>query len=143
MRKRNSSCATDGVNSAVGSRHGPRSIAVTLRPASHNSWARIDPVHPSPMITASFAGNFFAMPPPFAPTALTSPVRVILDGDRGERDRLVVPVHPFAIVVMGSWEADHLPCRHVLVASIDWVGKESCLGVVEDLLEKILPAALC
>jgi hypothetical protein len=53
-----------------------------------------------------------------------------------------MPVHPFAVVVMSAGKADHLPRRHVLVAAVHRVGKETSVSVVEDLLEKVLTAAL-
>ena len=54
---------------------------------------------------------------------------VIIDADRRQRDALIVPVDPVAIVVMRARKTDHLPRRHVLVAAIDRVGKKAILRV--------------
>ena len=43
------------------SRHGPRSIAMTSRPGSVSSWARIEPVQPRPTMTASLRGSLRAI----------------------------------------------------------------------------------
>ncbi len=43
------------------SRHGPRSIETTLKPASVMDLATIEPVQPKPMVTTSVAGSFVAI----------------------------------------------------------------------------------
>src|SRR6185312_1501847 len=60
------------------------------------------------------------------------------DGDRRQRDALIVTIDPFAIVVMRAGKADHLPRRHVPVAAVDRVGQKAVLRVFEDQLEEVL-----
>src|SRR3569833_1624043 len=96
------------LKSVAVSRQGPRSIATTCSPASVICWARIDPVQPRPMITASRLGRSFAM-------ALTLQR---IDGDRPARVRHVMLDDVIAIVVAHARETDHLPARHALVAAI-------------------------
>jgi hypothetical protein len=45
------------------SRHGPRSIETTLKPASVMDLATIEPVQPNPMVTTSVGGSFVAIAP--------------------------------------------------------------------------------
>ena len=61
MRYRSSSWSKVVGKSVGASRHGPRSIATTSRPSSVNSFARIEPVQPSPMIATSFLGSLRAI----------------------------------------------------------------------------------
>src|SRR5580700_9789789 len=144
MRNRSSSWAEDGENSDAVSRHGPRSMAMTSSPASHSSVARIEPVQPRPMMTASFAGNFFAIANLVAARwrSLARPVGMILDRCRRDRDGLIMPVDPLAVIVMRAGKSDHLPGRHVLVAAVDRIGEKALLRIVENKLEEVFSAAL-
>src|ERR1044071_1245087 len=95
------------------SRHGPRSMATTFSPASVSCCARIAPVQPSPMITASFFGIKRAKP-------ATQPV----DRDRPLGKGHVVLADIIQIVVPRAGESDHLPARHVALTAIQRVGKK-------------------
>src|SRR5476651_2107006 len=116
------------LKSVAVSRHGPRSIATTLSPASVSCWAMIEPVQPRPMITASFLGSSLAIS------------RLPIDGDGAFGIRLVVLADMIAIVVARAREADHLPARHALVAAIERIGEEAFHGVLQHQFEKLLGA---
>src|SRR6476659_3892381 len=111
------------------SRHGPRSMATTLSPASVSCCARIAPVQPSPMITASFFGIKRAK-------SATQPV----DGDRPLGIGDIVLADMIAIVVTRAGEANHLPARHVAVAAIKRVGEKAFHGILQHQLEEFLGA---
>src|SRR6266702_8826496 len=117
------------LKSVAVSRQGPRSMATTFNPASVSCCARIEPVQPRPMITASFLGSTRAI-------SASHPV----DGNRPVRIGLVVLVDMVAIVVARAGEADHLPARHILVAAIERIGEEAFHGVLQHQLEKLLGA---
>src|SRR5471032_2388550 len=116
------------LKSVAVSRHGPRSMATTFRPASVSCWARIEPVQPRPMITASRLGSSLAIS------------RLPIDGNGTFGIRLVVLVDMVAIVVARAGKADHLPARHALVAAIERIGEETFHGVLEHQFEKLLGA---
>src|ERR1700742_4910999 len=130
------------------SRHGPRSMATTSKPASVSSCARIEPVHPRPIMTASLRGSLRAMlrlfkntgraVPPVVNKSSLCPVRMIVDADGRQRDPLVMAIDPVAIIVMRPRKADHLPGGHVFVTAIDRIGKKTALRVLEDLAEELL-----
>src|SRR5882762_7671132 len=116
------------LKSVAVSRHGPRSMATTLRPASVNCWAMIAPVQPRPMITASFLGSSLAI------------LRLPINGNGAFGIRLVVLADMVAIIVTRAGKADHLPARHVLVAAIERIGEEAFHGVLQHQFEKLLGA---
>src|ERR1051326_4076736 len=60
------------------------------------------------------------------------------NGDRRQRDPLIMTVDPVAVVVMRAGETDHLPRRHVPVAAVDRIGQKTVLRVFEDQLEEFL-----
>src|ERR1700712_1401596 len=99
-------------------------MATTFNPASVSCWARIAPVQPRPMITASLRGSSFANS------------HLSVDGDRTLGIRLVVLVDMVAIVVARAGKAYHLPARHALVAAIERVGEEAFHGVLQHQFEK-------
>src|SRR5581483_1769452 len=113
-------------------------MAITSRPASVSSCARIEPVQPRPTITASFGGSLRGM----AESAPGSPLRSPADADGRVRVTLVVAAHPVAIVITRARKADHLPSAHVTVGAVDGIGEEPCLGVLQQRLEKLLAVDL-
>src|ERR1051326_7811157 len=60
------------------------------------------------------------------------------NGDRRQRDPLIMTVDPVAVVVMRAGETDHLPRRHVPVAAVDRIGQKTVLRVFEDQVEEFL-----
>src|SRR5471032_937618 len=116
------------LKSVAVSRQGPRSMATTFSPASVSCWARMAPVQPRPMITASLRGSTFANS------------HLSVDGDRALGIWLVVLVDMVPVVVARPGKANHLPTRHVLVAAIERVGKEAFHSVLQHQLEKFLGA---
>src|ERR1700723_3960070 len=100
---------------------------MTSRPASVSSCARIDPVQPSPMITASFGGSLVVM----GLGTLRCPLGAPREAHGGMGITLVVPAHPVSIVVAGAGIADHFPAAHVFVAAIDWIREKSLLHVLQ------------
>jgi hypothetical protein len=62
IAKRNSSCMAGDWKSGTVSRSTPRSSPTTLRPAAASSFARMEPVMPTPIVTASTGRNRSAMP---------------------------------------------------------------------------------
>src|ERR1700722_1023364 len=126
------------VGKSVGaSRHGPRSIATTSRPSSVNSFARIEPVQPSPMIATSFLGSLRAIvirPSGFARVPIHSAFKA--DGRTGIT--LVVTIDPVAVIVAGAGKADHAPRAHVAIATVDRISEKSLLRVFDQKLEERL-----
>src|SRR5258708_17425820 len=116
------------LKSVAVSRHGPRSIATTFRPASVSFWARIEPVQPRPMITASFLGSRRAIS------------HLAVKGNGALGIGLIVFFDMVAVVVTRAGKADHLPARHVSVAAIERIGEETFHGVLQHQLEKSLGA---
>src|SRR5438105_3180970 len=116
------------LKSVAVSRQGPRSIASTFSPAVLNSWAMIEPVQPSPMITTSFLGSIRAMA-----LGLLS-----IDGDRAFWIRHVMLADMVAVVVARPGKADHLPARHVLIAAIERIGEKALHRVLQHQLEEFL-----
>src|SRR5271155_2311690 len=104
---------------------------MTSRPSSVSSLARIDPVHPRPMMTTSRAGSLCTI----LRLAL-DPFRAAFKADRRQRETLIVFVDPFPVVVTRAGKSDHAPADHVLVAAVDGIGEEALLHVLHDLLEK-------
>src|ERR1700730_5543666 len=100
-------------------RLAPRSRPTTLSPALVSSRARMLPVQPTPMTTAS--------------VSLSIVVMVSLPGSRESRDRarrlFVFLAEIFLdVVAIGGRQAgiaDHLPRRHVAVAAVDRIGEKS------------------
>src|SRR5689334_14406596 len=93
----------------------------------------MEPVHPRPTITTSFGGSLRAM---YTSTLVRFPVIATGDADGRIRVALVVTAHPVGIVITGAREADHLPGTHVVIAAVDWIGEESLLRVLEQLLKE-------
>src|SRR5690348_971925 len=112
-------------------------MAMTSSPSSVSSLARIQPVQPSPTITTSFRGNFFAMC-----LSLGCPAGRAHDADRRQRETLIVTVDPVEIVVARAREADHFPRNHVAITAVDRIGKKALLHVLEDLGKKRLGIAV-
>src|SRR5665213_4375443 len=110
-------------------------MAMTSRPSSVSSFAMIEPVQPSPMITTSFLGSFRDIA---ASLCFLRPGRAAGDGHRRQRIALVVPFDPVEIVVAGARIPDHLPRDHVAVAAIERIGEEAGLDILEDLFEERL-----
>src|ERR1700739_2544461 len=112
------SSRTEGmVKSVRGMRLAPRSKPTTLRPALVSSRARIDPGQPTPMTTASVSLSMMV---------IAAPLRKVRDRLR----RFVVFFAEvffdvFAISRRQAGIADHFPGRHVAIAAIYRVGKES------------------
>src|SRR5581483_3027413 len=109
-------------------------MAITSRPASVSSCARIDPVQPKPTITASFGGSLRGM----TDSTPWGPLGAPADADGRIRVALVVPAYPVAIVIARSGEADHLPGAHVAVGAVDGIGEESRLRILQQQLEELL-----
>src|ERR1700693_94954 len=123
---RSSSCANTADESVAVSRHGPRSSASTLRPASHSSWPMMAPVHPKPTSTASTGLRVIAMGLSLRPAGTS------FEADRGVRHALSVAGHPFLVIVVGARETNHLPPTPVFVAAVDRVGEVALLGVLPE-----------
>src|SRR3569833_1661278 len=121
------------LKSVAVSRHGPRSMATTSRPASVSSWARMAPVQPRPTMTTSLRGSLRAIV-----LSLVRPFRAAGDGHRAVRIRLIVFGDVVAVVVTRARKADHLPRHHVVIAAIDRVGKEAFHGVLQDQTKQAL-----
>src|SRR5580704_14197559 len=123
------SSRTDGmVKSSRGMRLAPRSRPTTLRPALVNSRARIDPVQPTPMTTASVSLSMIVIAAPSGKV-------------RNRLRRLVVFFAEiffdvFAIGRRQAGIADHLPGGHVAIAAIDRVGKKSFHRDLQQCLEE-------
>src|ERR1041385_2081189 len=122
-------------------------MAMTLSPARVSASARIEPVQPSPTMTASTGGNLRVIgpgPPQKAPLAAASSARrpfgAAWDAHRRQRIGLVVPLHPVAVVVARTREADHFPANHVAVAAIDRIGEEPLLRVLQQKIEELRSA---
>src|SRR4051794_36591074 len=105
------------------------------RPSSVSSWAMIEPVQPSPMMTTSLRGSRRAISVSPCPRR---PVRAAGQADRRQRKGLVVAVHPVEIVVASAWIADHFPGDHVAIAAIDRVGEKTHLHILDGLFEEPL-----
>src|SRR4051812_37545041 len=111
-------------------------MATTSRPACANSYATMEPVHPNPTIATSFGGNLRAM----YDSALAR-VPVIASGDADGRVgiALIVAPDPIAVVIPRARKADHLPCSHFMVATVDRIREESLLHILQHLLEEGRP----
>src|ERR1051325_1091504 len=122
-------------------------MATTLSPARVSASARIEPVQPSPTMTASTGGNLRVIgpgPPQKAPLAAAlsarRPFGAALDANRRQRIGLVVALHPVAVVVARTREADHFPANHVAVAAIDRIGEEPLFRVLQQKVEELRSA---
>src|SRR5271169_6337533 len=98
-------------------------MAMTSRPSSVNSCARIEPVQPRPMIATSFLGSFWAMG--FASGLAGVPIDPSLDADGGTGVAFVMPGDPIAVIVAGARITDHAPRAHVSIAAVDRIGEKS------------------
>src|SRR6185436_20630188 len=102
--------------SSRGVRIAPRSRAMTFSPALVSSRARMLPVQPMPITTASTSFNTVAMAP--------LPLRKVRDGLRSLVIFLAeIGLDFLAIARRQAREADHLPCNLVLVAAVNRVGE--------------------
>src|SRR6266568_4197948 len=112
-------------------------MATTLSPLAASSCARIDPVQPSPTITASVAGSLNAMTARLRSESLFRyPVGSAHDADGRQRVAFVVALDPIPVVVAGSGKSDHLPANHVAVAAVNGIGEEPLAGVLQQVLEE-------
>src|ERR1700761_4355919 len=75
-------------------------MAMTSRPASVSSCARIEPVHPSPMITASLAGSFVVM----RSRSLGCPFGAAGDAYGRMGISFVMPANPVPIIIVRLYE---------------------------------------
>src|SRR3569623_1508438 len=125
------------LKSVAVSRHGPRSMATTSRPASVSSWARMAPVQPKPTITTSLRGSLRAIVLPFV-----RPFRAAGDRHRAVRIRLIVLADVVAVVVTRARKTDHIPRHHVAIAAIDRIGEEALHGVLQHEIEEHLAVDL-
>src|SRR5579862_5166467 len=116
------------VKSWPGMRLAPRSSPTTLRPALVSSRARIDPVQPTPMTTASVSLSVIMTHPP------SGKIR-----DRARRLVVFLAKVFFDVLAVGRGEtriADHLPRRHVAIAAIDRVGEKAFHAQIEQRVEE-------
>src|SRR5262249_35262040 len=65
---------------------------------------------------------------------------MIADAHGRQRKALVVTLHPFPVIVTGARKADHLPGRHVLIPTVNRIGKKALMRVREKDLEEVLTA---
>src|ERR671930_1535006 len=132
IAKRNSSCMAGDWKSGTVSRPAPRSSPTTLRPAAGNSFARMEPVMPTPIVTASTGRNRSAMPR-LRSGKLRRNVGIDMDvahsvlrqaHGRAIDDNAVLVDH---VIVgrEGAGEADHAPGDHVAIATIDRIPEEA------------------
>src|SRR5580704_822334 len=121
---RSSSCANPVAKSVGVSRHGPRSSATTFKPASQSCCPMIAPVQPQPTNTASTGLRVVVI-------STLRPTGASLESDRGKGHRLAVAGYPIFVVIVGARETDHLPCTHILVAAVDWIGEITFLGILQ------------
>src|SRR5579862_5185865 len=118
------------VKSSAGMRFGPRSKPTTLSPALVSSRAKMLPVQPTPITTAS--------------TSLSVVTMVISSREIGDRlcrqIDLLAAIFLDRVAIDGGQAgiADHLPARLVAIAAIDRVGEKSLDGDAEQSLEEIL-----
>src|SRR5579862_5946526 len=118
------------VKSSAGMRFGPRSRPTTLSPALVSSRARMLPVQPTPITTAS--------------TSLSVVTMVVSSRKIGDRlgrqiDLLAaIFIDRVAIDRGEAGIADHLPPHLVAIAAIDRVGEKSFDGNAEQGFEEIL-----
>src|ERR1700731_2808772 len=110
-------------------RLAPRSSPTTLRPALVNSRARMLPVQPTPITTASTSLRTVAI--------CRSSLREVRDRAR----RLVVLLAEVRldVLLVGGGQAriaDHLPRRLVAVAAVDRIGEEAFHGDLQQRIEE-------
>src|SRR5665213_2466215 len=96
----------------------------------------IEPVHPRPTMTTSFAGSFLVMRPPLA--FLWGPFGTARNAYGRMWIALIVSFDPIAIVVMRPGESDHLPPAHVPIAAVDRIGEKSALHILQQGVKKSL-----
>src|SRR5262249_886828 len=88
-------------------------------------------------------GNFLGICEPLGPLPpLRRPAGMMLDRGWLDRNRLIVTLHPVAVVVVSARKSDHLPRRHVFVAAINRISKEADLRIIENEIEETLSAFL-
>src|SRR6478752_5285650 len=109
---------------------------MTSRPSSVNSFARIEPVQPRPMIATSFLGSFWAMGS--ASSLARVPIRPSLEADGRTGIAFVMSVDPVAVVVPGAGIADHAPRAHIAIAAVNRIGEKSLPRVRKQQLEERL-----
>ena len=83
-------------------------------------------------MTASFRGSLRAISVLFKSSGRVPNVPMIVDPTTGNVTRCIVTLDPVAIVVMRAGESHQFPCRHVLIAAVDRIGKKALLGILED-----------
>src|SRR5271163_3245619 len=82
------------------------------------------PVQPKPTNTASTGLREVVI-------SSLRPAGTALESDRGKGHRLAVASHPILVVIVRARESDHLPCGHILVAAVDWIGEIAFLGILQ------------
>src|SRR6185437_1800216 len=96
----------------------------------------MEPVQPRPTITTSRFLSFFAIS-----ARCRVPVRpAAADRDRRQREALVIPPDPVAVIIARAGKADHLPGAHAAIPAIDRVGEEAVLCVLDQHLEEAAAA---
>src|SRR5689334_23008802 len=96
-----------------------------LRPDSDSSCARIAPVQPKPTIRTSTFGSGVAI-------STFAPIRPAADGDRRQGIRLAVALDEPSLIVASAGKTNQFPTRHVSVAAVQRIGKESFLHVLQE-----------
>src|SRR5450631_773196 len=83
------------------------------------------PVQPKPTNTASTGFRVVVIALTLRPSGAT------LESDGRKGHPLSMAIYPLLVVIVGSRKTNHLPCAHILVAAVYWVGKITFLGVLQ------------